>query len=148
MRATLIIDPSVLSHSNGLDDKSSNPAISTGGYQILLDGKSGLGDGWEARGHLDLLSSFAYRSEFSLSINEAVYTQTHSVAFIDKHWSDYAVNFVMDRNVDFQSTTPGDQVEIRKLPEADFIVRERQNAPITSTTMKSGMMRSMVALRR
>jgi LPS-assembly protein len=111
---------------NALNDKSTNPAISTGGYQILLNGNSGLGGGWEARGHLDLLSSFAYRSEFSLSINEAVYTQTHSVAFVDKHWSDYAVNFVMDRDVDFHSTEPGDQVEVRKLPEADFIVREHE----------------------
>jgi len=111
---------------NALDDKSKNPAISAGGYQILLDGRSLLGDGWEARGHLDLLSSFAYRSEFSLSINEAVFTQTHSVAFIDKHWSDFGVNFVIDRDVDFQSATQGDQVEVRKLPEADFIVREHQ----------------------
>ncbi len=111
---------------NALDDKSTNPAISAGGYQILLDGKSLLGNGWEARGHLDLLSSFAYRSEFSLSINEAVFTQTHSVAFIDKHWSDFGVNFVIDRDVDFQSATQGDQVEVRKLPEADFIVREHQ----------------------
>ena len=111
---------------NGLDNTSTNPAISAGGYQILMDGKSLLGDGWEARGHLDLLSSFAYRSEFSLSINEAVFTQTHSVAFIDKHWSDFGVNFVVDRDVDFQSATQGDQVEVRKLPEADFIVREHQ----------------------
>ena len=111
---------------NALDDKSKNPEISAGGYQILMDGKSLLGDGWEAHGHLDLLSSFAYRAEFSLSINEAVFTQTHSVGFIDKHWSDYSVDFVVDRDVDFQSQTPGDQVAIRKLPEADFIVREHE----------------------
>jgi LPS-assembly protein len=111
---------------NALDNKSSNPEISAGGYQILMNGKSILGDGWEANGHLDLLSSFAYRAEFSLSITEAVFTQTHSTGFIDKHWSDYGVNFVLDRDVDFQSPTPGDQVEIRKLPEADFIVREHQ----------------------
>jgi LPS-assembly protein len=111
---------------NALDNKSSNPDISAGGYQILLDGRSLLGDGWEARGHLDLLSSFAYRSEFSLSINEAVYTQTRSTAFIDKHWNDYGVNFVIDRDVDFQSATEGDQVEVRKLPEADFIMREHE----------------------
>jgi LPS-assembly protein len=117
---------------NALDNKSTNPEISAGGYQILMDGRSLLGDGWEARGHLDLLSSFAYRSEFSLSINEAVYTQTHSVAFIDKHAADYSVDFVVDRDVDFQSVTQGDQVEIRKLPEADFIVREHEllNLPV------------------
>jgi LPS-assembly protein len=111
---------------NALDNKSTNPEISAGGYQMLMDGRSLLGDGWEARGHLDLLSSFAYRAEFSLSITEAVFTQTHSTAFIDKHWSDSSVYFVIDRDVDFQSATQGDQVEIRKLPEADFIVREHE----------------------
>ncbi len=33
----------------GLDDKSTNPSISTGGYSLLFDGKSKLADGWEAR---------------------------------------------------------------------------------------------------
>jgi LPS-assembly protein len=112
---------------NALDNKSTNPSISAGGYQILLDGKDlSLGRGWEARGHLDLLSSFAYHSEFTLSVTEAVNTQTRSTAFIDKHWSDYGVNLVIDRDVDFHSITQGDQVEVRKLPEADFIVREHQ----------------------
>lgn len=111
---------------NALDNKSTNPEISAGGYQILATGKALLGDGWEARGHLDLLSSFAYRSEFSLSISEAVFTQTHSTAFIDKHWSDYSVNFVIDRDVDFQSAAAGNQVEVRKLPEADFTMREHE----------------------
>ncbi len=111
---------------NGLDNKSNNPSISAGGFYLLADGKSLLGDGWEAHGYLDLLSSFAYRSEFSESINEAVFTQTHSVGFIDKHWGDIGVTFLADRDVDFRSATQGDQIEIRKLPEADFVVREHQ----------------------
>ena len=109
---------------NALNDHSTNPQISAGGVYILADGQSLLGDGWEFRGHLDWLSSYAYRSEFSQSINEAVYTQTDSVAFIDKHWSDYGVNFVTGRDVNFLSATVGDQIEIRKLPEANFVVRE------------------------
>jgi LPS-assembly protein len=111
---------------NGLDNKSTNPSIDASGFYILADGKSMLGDGWEAHGHLDLLSSFAYRSQFSLTINEAVFTQTHSVGFVDKHWGDIGVTFVADRDVNFLSATQGDSVEIRKLPEGDFVVREHQ----------------------
>lgn len=111
---------------NALSDKSTNPAISAGGYDLIADGRSALGNGWEARGHLDLLSSFAYRSEFSYSIADAVQTQTTSVGFIDKHWSDYGVTFAADRNVDFLGTTVNDQVQIRELPEADFTVREHE----------------------
>lgn len=111
---------------NGLANTSSNPSISAGGFYLLADGKSLLGDGWEAHGHLDLLSSFAYRSEFSMTINEAVYTQTDSVGFIDKHWSDYGFTFAGERDVNFLNVAQGDSVEIRKLPEADFVVREHQ----------------------
>ncbi len=111
---------------NGLHNTSANPSISAGGYYVLAEARSVLGDGWEAHGHLDLLSSFAYRSEFSQSINEAVYTQTHSVGFIGNHWGDVGVTFVADRDVDFLNATQGNQVEVRKLPEADFVVREHQ----------------------
>ncbi len=111
---------------NGLDNKSNNPSISASGFYLTADGRSLLGDGWDAHGHLDLLSSFAYRSEFSLTINEAVFTQSDSVGFIDKHWSDYGITFAADRDVNFLSVTGGNSVEIRKLPEADFMVREHQ----------------------
>ncbi|HEY7334520.1 MAG TPA: LPS assembly protein LptD [Bryobacteraceae bacterium] len=107
-----------------LNDHSSNPSISQGGYLALFDGKSYLPGGWEARGHLDLLSSFLYRQEFSESINEAIFSETHSVGFLTKHWSDYGFNFVAERDVNYQTTAPGDQIEMRKLPELQFIARE------------------------
>ena len=109
----------------GLSDHSSDPSISQGGYLILFDGKSELGKGWEARGHLDILSSFLYRQEFSESINEAIFSETHSVGYLTKHWSDFGFNLVADRDVNYQSTIPGDQILIRKLPELQFIGRER-----------------------
>src|SRR5262249_47694673 len=91
-----------------------------------------LGNGWEARTSIDYLSSFAYLQQFTQSFNEAVYSETHSVGFVDKHWSSFGAYFVAQRNVNFQSTTPGDTVEIRKLPSAEFSGRERQwaNFPI------------------
>lgn len=112
-----------------LNDNSSNPSISTGGYQALLDGKSILGNGWEARGHLDLLSSFTYRQEFTESLNEAIFSETHSVGYLTKHWSDYGFNFVAERDQNFLGTTPeteGQAIETRKLPEAELVVREHE----------------------
>jgi LPS-assembly protein len=108
-----------------LANHSSDPSISQGGYLILFDGKSEVGKGWEARAHLDILSSFLYRQEFSESINEAIFSETHSVGFLTKHWSDFGVNFVAERNVNYQTTTSGDNILTRKLPEVQFIVRER-----------------------
>lgn len=110
----------------GLDDKSTNPSISTGGYSLLFDGKSKLADGWEAKGHLDLLSSFTFRQEFSETLTESISSETHSVGYLTKHWDDYGVNIVAERDLNFQDTTPGDKIVLGKLPELEFLTREHQ----------------------
>jgi LPS-assembly protein len=99
---------------------------SQSGVRVLLQGKTDLGHGWSARGQLDYLSSFAFLQNFTQSFNEAVYSETHSVGFITKHWSDYGLNVVAQRNVNFQSTAPGDTIQVRKLPEVDFGMREHE----------------------
>ena len=99
---------------------------SPSGALLMLHAKSDLGSGWEARGELNYLSSFAFRQQFTESFNEAIFSETHSVGFVTKHWSDAGVNFVAQRNVDFQSTTPGDEISIRKLPEAEFVERDHE----------------------
>jgi LPS-assembly protein len=99
---------------------------SPSGALLVLHAKSDLGNGWEARGELNYLTSFAFRQQFTESFNEAIFSETHSVGFVTKHWSDFGVNFVAQRNVDFQSTTPGDEISIRKLPEAEFVERDHE----------------------
>ncbi len=106
------------------DTRGLNPDPS--GALIVIDAKSKLGHGWEARGELNYLTSFAFREYYTESFNEAVYSETHSVGFVDKHWSDFGVYFVAQREVNFQSTNPGDEISIRKLPEAEFIERDHQ----------------------
>jgi LPS-assembly protein len=105
--------------------KSTQPE-SPSGVKINLLARSDLGNGWEARGNVDYLSSFAYLQQFTQSFNEAVFSETHSVGYVTKHWSDFGVDFVAQRNVNFESTTPGDTIEIRKLPSAEFTQREHQ----------------------
>jgi LPS-assembly protein len=113
-------------HLDALNDNATNPSIAQGGYLLLFDGRSQLGKGWEARGQLHLLSSFAYRQEFSESINEAIFSETHSVGYLTKHWSDFAVNLISERDVNFQTTAPGDNIQLRKLPEVEFLTREHE----------------------
>jgi LPS-assembly protein len=95
-----------------------------GGYVLSAEGKSILGRGWEGRGELRQLSSLGFRQSFSQSFVEAINSETHSTGFLTKHWSDYAINFVAQRNVNYQSAKPGDEIVIRKLPEAQFLTRE------------------------
>jgi len=106
---------------------STQPAASSDqGVRIGMTGRSELGDGWVAGGVLDYLSSFAFLQQFTQSFNEAVSSETHSVGFLTKHFDDYAINIVAQRDVNFQSTTPGDTIETRKLPEVQFLGREHE----------------------
>jgi len=110
----------------GVNDRGLNGGPSYSGAQMTLHAKSDLGHGWEARGELNYLTSLAFRQQFTESFNEAVFSETHSVGFVTRHWSDFGINFVAQRNVNFQSTNPNDEVAIRKLPELQFIQREHQ----------------------
>lgn len=106
---------------------SSNANLnSPSGLDLSVQGKSDLGKGWEARGELKYLSSFLFQQQFTQSFDEAVSSETHSVGFITKHWSDYGFNLVAQRDVNFQSTAPNDEIVLRKLPEAQFTEREHE----------------------
>jgi LPS-assembly protein len=101
--------------------------VSDGGFRVNLLARSALGDGWQARVELDYLSSFVFLQNFTQSFNESVYSETNSVGFVTKHWSDFGVNFVVQRSVNFYDyLNPGATIEVRKLPEVDFITREHQ----------------------
>ena len=125
----------------GIDDTQVTIPTQSG-VRVTMQGSSDLGNGWEARGNLDYLSSFAFLQNFTQSFYEAVFSETHSVGFVDKHWSDFGLDFVADRNVNFQSVTPGDFIEIRKLPEVDFNEREHEidldNFPVWFSFESSG----------
>jgi LPS-assembly protein len=108
----------------GLRNGEQNGVFSPGG--VILSGKfrSILGHGWEARGDLDYISSFAFRQEFSQTFHEAVFSETHSVGVLAGHWGDLGLNFVAQRNLSFNSTTAGDTIAVNKEPEAEFVTRE------------------------
>jgi len=97
-----------------------------GGVLFSLNGRSQLGDGWEARGQLNYLSSFLFRQSFTESFHEAIFSESHSVGFLTKHWDSYGINIVAERDEEFQSVLPDDKVVIRKLPSIEFLGRERQ----------------------
>jgi LPS-assembly protein len=90
--------------------------------------KTEFGDGWVARGNLDYLSSFLFRQTFSASFNEAIYSSTNSSAFVSKNFGYYTFNVDASENKNYESTTSGDAVTIRKLPEIELEGRDQQIA--------------------
>jgi LPS-assembly protein len=112
----------------GVNDRGvmiGNTLQKQGGYIVSVTARSILGDGWEARGEINYLSSFLFRQNFTESFHEAVMSQTHSTGFVNKHWSSFGVFGIFDDDVNFQSTLPNDRIDIRKLPEGLFVMRER-----------------------
>jgi LPS-assembly protein len=110
----------------GLKTSDMTGGTSDQGLHVTLKAKYDLGNGWEAHGDVDYLSSLAFLQQFTQSYNEAVYGETRSVGFLTRHWGDFAVDFVGQRNVDFLTVSPQTTIEIRKLPEIDFSARDHE----------------------
>lgn len=96
------------------------------GLHVTARANYNLGNGWEARGELNYLSSLVFLEQFTESYNEAVYGETHSVGFLTRQWRDFNVNFIAQRNVNFLDPFAKTTIEIRKLPEVDLGEREHQ----------------------
>src|SRR5262249_46184074 len=90
-------------------------------------------------GNLNYLSSLRFRQAFSESFNEAIFSEIHSVGFINKSWSSYTFNAIFARLENFQRPEvevrdpvtgkiklEADSVVIRKLPEVEFPSPHRQ----------------------
>jgi LPS-assembly protein len=115
----------------GVNDKGiqiGNTIQKQGGYLLSFGARSELGKGWTARADLNYLSSFVFRQNFTESFHEAIQSETRSTAFATKHWNSFGANFVVDRDEVFQFQNTNDKVITRKLPEAEFLSRERQIA--------------------
>ncbi|MCU1275339.1 MAG: Organic solvent tolerance protein, partial [Bryobacterales bacterium] len=97
--------------------------LKQGGYSIYATGKADLGDGFFARGSVNLLSSLIFRQAFTQSFNEAIFSESSSVGFITKQWSSFSFSTVFARIENFQSAQTHDSIVIRKLPEFDFSSR-------------------------
>ncbi|MGA3203441.1 MAG: LPS assembly protein LptD [Bryobacteraceae bacterium] len=110
----------------GLKTHTETGGTSDQGLHVTLKAKYYFGNGWEAHGDLDYLSSLAFLQQFTESYNEAVYGETRSIGTLSKHWEDFDLNFVAQRNFDFLTAVPPTSIEIRKLPEIDFGEKEHE----------------------
>ncbi len=90
------------------------------GFSLTGAGRVEFGNGWVARGSLDYLSSYLFHQQFTDSFTQAIFSETHSVAFVEKHFGTATFDVSASRTENFLDTTAGNSVEIRALPEAEF----------------------------
>ena len=82
-----------------------------------------------ARANIDYLSSYLFRQTFSVFIQRSRSTPPPiRPPSCTKKFGYYTFNTDVSRNQNFESTTPGDSIIIRKLPEFEFEGRDRQIA--------------------
>jgi len=98
------------------------------GFSITGGGKIEFGGGWVARGAIDYLSSYLFHQQFTDSYSQAIFSETHSSAFAEKHFGDYTFDISVSRTENFLDTTPGNSVVIRTLPELELNNNFRQIA--------------------
>lgn len=91
-----------------------------------------LPDKWVARLDYKYLSSYLFRQSFSQSFTEAIYSENNSVGYLQRQWENYTVNVGFLQQQLFESTAPGDFVQIRALPSVDLIGKDQQllNGPV------------------
>jgi LPS-assembly protein len=105
----------------GVDDREKQ-----GGYQFNFNARSDLGDGWDARLQVNYLTSFLFRQTFSQSFQGAIFSESRSTGFVEKHWSTFGFYVIAERSEEFEDVTPADKIIIRKLPEVEFLSRDTQ----------------------
>ncbi len=86
------------------------------GYSITGTGKIEFGNGWVARGAVDYLSSYLFHQQFTDSFTQAIFSETHSGGYVEKHFGQYTFDVSASRTENFLDTTPGNSVLIRSAP--------------------------------
>ena len=127
----------------GIQDRSGDPNLTPkqtfSGVNLLFFGKADLGHGWLVSSNVNYVTSFRFRQEWSYSYSEAVSSEFHSTAFLNKDWSGFTTDLVVSRLENFQTaevpiTSPSGSITgyernavlIHKLPEVQFGSRDRQ----------------------
>jgi len=107
-------------------DLGDGQRIEASGFLVSATGDAALGKGFRARADINYLSSFEFRQEFTESFSEAVFSETHSVAFVGRNWSSYGFTALYRKVENFNSTEEGDVIQIRHLPAVHFGIRDRE----------------------
>ncbi len=112
----------------GVQDRGApgEPSTKAPGFDITGVARTQFGNGWTAQASVDYVSSYLFRETFSGSFNEATASSDVSTAYVSKKFDYYTFNAAVSRNQNFESTTPGDSITIRKLPEFEFDGRDQQ----------------------
>jgi LPS-assembly protein len=122
------------------------PPIKQGGENARLNAEGRFGDNFRGVAQIDYLSSYVYRLAFNEVFTQAVYSEVKSQAFLSNTTNGFSFNAMMERYQNFESTQPGDVVEILHTPsfEVNSVERRIGHTPLywAFDTAAEGLSRS------
>ena len=71
----------------GVDDRGvpgTNPPVKYSGLSVFAEGKSDLGQGWNAHADINYITSFRFRQYWTQSFNEGIGSEINSVGYVNK----------------------------------------------------------------
>ena len=103
-----------------------NPGQKQGGQELRANGSILLPDGFRGVLSVDYLSSYLFRAVFAQSfILQSITSEVRSYGFLSKNWNGYALGFQSGLYQSYQSTLPGEVIDIAHIPTLEFSSVER-----------------------
>ena len=96
-----------------------------GGEDLRVNGYKNLPDDFHLVLSAEYLSSYIFRQVFALGFAEAIQSEVRSNGFLYKDWNGYSFGVIGSSYQNYQSTAPGDYIQIVHSPSIDFSTVER-----------------------
>ncbi len=103
-----------------------NPGQNQGGEELRANGWIQLPEGFHGVLSVDFLSSYLFRVAFAEGFAlQSIDSEVRSYGFLSKNWNGYALGFVASLYQSYQSTNPGEVIDIAHTPSLEFSSVER-----------------------
>jgi LPS-assembly protein len=103
-----------------------NPGQKQGGQELRANGSIQLPEGFRGVLSVDYLSSYLFRAAFAEGFAlQSIDSEVRSYGFLSKNWNGYALGFLAGLYQSYQSTTPGEVIDIAHTPTLEFSSVER-----------------------
>ncbi len=96
-----------------------------GGQELKVNAFRQLPDDWRGVLSADYLSSYLFRLAFAQGFTEAINSEVRSYGFVFKGWDGYGFGVLASSYRNYESTAPGDYIEIVHAPSLELSTVER-----------------------
>ncbi|HUI84909.1 MAG TPA: LPS assembly protein LptD [Candidatus Binatia bacterium] len=96
-----------------------------GGQELKVNAGKQFSNGFQGVLSVDYLSSYIFRLAFGLAFTEAINSEVRSYGFLSRSWNGYGFGFLASQYQNYESTTPGDYIEIVHAPSLELSTVER-----------------------